>query len=104
QSTADGIVDWNNLHKMEGYHFSMRGDGTVPHSLGLLDGVTTYFVEEEHGKLPDNAAVITAVDDVLRTGATTTLPTAIPDTIRGLETPATSDAARAAAGSPHNGE
>jgi pimeloyl-ACP methyl ester carboxylesterase len=104
QPTADGIVDWNNLHKMEGYHFSMRGDGIVPHTLGLLDGVTTYFVEEEHGKLPDNADVITAVDDILRTGATTILPTSIPDTIRAVETPATSDAARAVAVARYNSE
>jgi pimeloyl-ACP methyl ester carboxylesterase len=95
QSTADGIDDWNNLHSMEGYHFSMRGDGTVPHSLGLLDNVPTFFVEEEHGKLPDNSQVITAVDDILQTGSTTKLPSTIPDAVRGIESVADSANAKA---------
>ena len=50
------------------------GDGTVPHSLGLLDGITTYYIEEAHGDLPNNRTVLHAVKDILQTGETKSLP------------------------------
>ncbi len=58
------------------YEFTRDGDGRVPHSLGLLDGVTTYFVDEDHGDLPKNGAVLDAIHDLLATGVSTTLSSA----------------------------
>ena len=55
------------------------GDGTVPHSLGLLEGVPTYYVEESHGDLPNNQKVLRAVKEILQTGSTTVLPTVKPE-------------------------
>jgi len=97
QPTVDGINDWKNLHSIDSYRFTRRGDGTVPHSLGLLDSVPTYYVEEEHGKLPDNAKVIAALEDLLKTGTTTQLAKTIPNEIRGDESTVERDSAKAAA-------
>jgi CHAT domain len=58
------------------YEFTGAGDGRVPHTLGLLDGVTTYFVDEDHGDLPKNASVLDAIHDLLATGRSTTLSSA----------------------------
>jgi pimeloyl-ACP methyl ester carboxylesterase len=52
----------------DGYAWSTAGDGTVPHNLGLLEGVPTYFVDEEHMKLPRNTSILDAMDDLLETG------------------------------------
>jgi len=54
------------------------GDGTVSHALGLLEGITTYYVEEAHGDLPNNRDVLRAAQDILQTGATTVLTTQKP--------------------------
>jgi hypothetical protein len=56
-----------------GYDFAttLDGDGTVPHKLGLLEGVTTYYTDQAaHADLPDNVEVIEAVRDILETGDT----------------------------------
>ena len=55
------------------YSISKEGDGTVPLALAQLPDVKTYFVEESHGSLPNNAAVATAVGEILGTGATEVL-------------------------------
>lgn len=66
QPTADGIADWTRLNNMDAYTFTRMGDGTVPHSLGLLPGIAaTYFVEEEHSALPSNQIVMEAVGKIL---------------------------------------
>jgi pimeloyl-ACP methyl ester carboxylesterase len=78
QNTVDGIADWNKLQSSSGYHQTLAGDGTVPHSLGFVDGITNYFVEEEHSMLAANSKVIMAVQDILANGTTTVLPTTIP--------------------------
>ena len=52
---------------------SPEGDGTVPLALAQLDGIKTYFVEEQHGSLPSNGDVAKAVIDILETGATEVL-------------------------------
>lgn len=57
-----------------GYVETLDGDGRVPHRLGLLDGVTTYYVEEDHGSLPRNDKVMTAVEQLLNSGVTSALP------------------------------
>jgi len=57
------------------YLESVAGDGTVPLALAQLDGVRTFYAEDEHGSLPSNRNVIRAVIDILRRGTTDLLPT-----------------------------
>jgi pimeloyl-ACP methyl ester carboxylesterase len=49
------------------------GDGTVPQSYAVLDGVPTYFTDASHGALPNNWTVGSAVIDLLKTGRTDAL-------------------------------
>jgi len=58
------------------YEFTRDGDGRVPHTLGLLDGVTTYYVDEDHGDLPKNGSVLDAIHDLLATGRSSALASA----------------------------
>jgi pimeloyl-ACP methyl ester carboxylesterase len=100
QPTYSGIRDWNQLRSTDGYEVTKRGDGTVPHTLGLLqaaDGrpVPTYYIDEEHGALPGNQCVMAAIDDLLRTGTTSRLTQQIPAELRGEEDETTKQAARA---------
>lgn len=55
------------------YQKTLDGDGTVPHELGLLPGVRTFWVKEVHGDLPKNDSVLAGIDDLLATGATAAL-------------------------------
>ncbi len=64
------------------YRTSPQGDGTVPLAFAQLPGVPTFFVEEEHGSLPSNGAVIAAVEDLLVGTSTGRLP-AEPPSERG---------------------
>lgn len=76
--TADGIVNFDKLTSWDGYSQTLNGDGTVPHSLGLIDGVPNYFVHTEHSSLPADGLVIQAVQDILKTGSTDKLPGKMP--------------------------
>jgi pimeloyl-ACP methyl ester carboxylesterase len=78
EPTKNGIRDWNNLSSLDGYTMTTAGDGTVPHALGIIDGITAYFVHEKHSNLPSNQDVIQAVLDLLATGDTTVLPKHLP--------------------------
>lgn len=60
------------------YLETVDGDGRVLHVLGLLDGVTTYWVDEIHGNLPKNGSVLDAITELLQAGSTSRLPTAKP--------------------------
>lgn len=73
QPTLAGIADYTRIGAPEAYLGTTRGDGSVSHALGLLDGVATYFVEEEHSALPSNAKVLGALDGLLERGVTTSL-------------------------------
>lgn len=77
QMTKVDVADWTRLDNQEGYKDSWDGDGTVPHLLGFLkDGakrIPTFFVECEHGSLPDNRDVVAATLDILA-GEPCTLP------------------------------
>jgi pimeloyl-ACP methyl ester carboxylesterase len=100
QATYSGIRDWGKLRSSDGYEVTKRGDGTVPHTLGLLqavDGrpVATFYIEEEHGALPGNQTVMAAMDDLLQTGTTSRLTQQIPSERRGEEHEATKQDARA---------
>lgn len=66
--TVDGIADVTKMGAEEGYSLTLYGDGTVPHSLGLLPGVKTFYVDEEHMKLPANASVQAVMTELLETG------------------------------------
>ncbi len=67
--THDDIRDWKRLDSLEGYCASMHGDGTVPHRLGFLEQngmrIPTWFVQEDHGALPNNARAINATQMLL---------------------------------------
>ena len=49
------------------------GDGKVTHALGFLEGVRTFFVDEDHGALALNTHVLAAIHDLLERGTTTAL-------------------------------
>jgi len=66
------------------YKLGFMGDGRVPHELGLLPGVPTYYIEEVHGDLARNESVLRAVDQLLVTGQTDELvTTALRARVRG---------------------
>jgi pimeloyl-ACP methyl ester carboxylesterase len=65
--TPAAIKDPTQLANDNGYILSKRGDGTVPHDLGLLPGVRTFYVDEEHMKLPANGRVQAALGDLIAT-------------------------------------
>lgn len=65
------------------YQANNEGDGTVPHSLTLLDGVQTQWVKEKHGDLPLNDQVVNGIHDLLELGKTTLLETSRP-LVRGI--------------------
>ncbi len=54
---------------------TFKGDGRVTHALGLLPGVSTYYVDEVHGDLQKHDQVLEAIDEILRTGKTGVLGT-----------------------------
>lgn len=60
------------------YGETREGDGRVPHALGLLEAVRTYWVGEEHGELPKNDDVLDAISDLLQRGETSVLATERP--------------------------
>jgi hypothetical protein len=55
------------------YQYTMDGDGRVPHELGLLHGVPTYWINETHGDLPRNERLHAAIHDLLVDGKTDAL-------------------------------
>ena len=68
------ITDLRREGKSFVYETTSNGDGTVPLDFCELPGAKTYYVEEEHGSLPNNRAVSEAVIDVLSKGSTERLP------------------------------
>jgi pimeloyl-ACP methyl ester carboxylesterase len=56
------------------YSLRMEGDGTVPVTRAQWADAATWFVNENHGALTQNDAVISAVVDILKTGTTKRLP------------------------------
>ena len=75
------------------YELTEDGDGRVPHSLGLLEDVRTYWVKEKHGDLARNAAVLQAIHLLLQSGETLQLeasrPRGVGATRAGYQKPAT---------------
>lgn len=64
-----------------GFEYSIRrdGDGTVPLSRALWEGADTWFVQENHGALTNNNAVLAAVTSILKEGQTSRLSTTRPE-------------------------
>jgi pimeloyl-ACP methyl ester carboxylesterase len=60
------------------YRETYDGDGRVPHTLGLLDGVDTYWVFEIHGSLAKNGLVLDSITELLQRGTTSHLPAVKP--------------------------
>lgn len=85
QPTYTGIEDIGKLSILEGYKVSRLGDGTVPHSLGLLKGVPTLYVRAEHGQLPVSRTVMDALTEILQTNTATGFSTEVPSGVRGAE-------------------
>jgi pimeloyl-ACP methyl ester carboxylesterase len=64
------------------YEVTRGGDGTVPLSRALwADARTWYVSSENHGTLSTSTAVLTALIDILREGATARLSTELPERI-----------------------
>jgi pimeloyl-ACP methyl ester carboxylesterase len=76
--TIVGVDTSLPLDRLSSYWANDAGDGKVPHELGLLKDVPTYYVHEQHGNLPANSLVQGALDDLLQKGKTSTLPTQVP--------------------------
>jgi hypothetical protein len=66
-------ADLARLHDAAGYSATFDGDGRVPHALGLLDGVRTLYVREDHGALARNRDVLATIDELLEAGNTSGL-------------------------------
>jgi pimeloyl-ACP methyl ester carboxylesterase len=52
------------------YGSSVNGDGTVPVAMALVPGLKSYFIDESHGNLANNPAVIRAIIDLMQRGST----------------------------------
>ncbi len=70
RTTVSGKTDQGVLT----YKASFSGDGTVPLHSCLLPGVPTFYVDAEHGALPNILSVIDATADLIKTGHTDELP------------------------------
>jgi hypothetical protein len=55
------------------YTMTLDGDGRVPHALGLLPEVPTYYVDASHGDLLRHEGVLMALDELLMHGRTASL-------------------------------
>ncbi|MEM9056605.1 MAG: hypothetical protein AAGD86_03960, partial [Pseudomonadota bacterium] len=55
------------------YELTQHGDGRVPHELGQLPGVPTWWVDARHGDLARDADVLDAIDGLLEHGRTDVL-------------------------------
>ncbi|MGH3087715.1 MAG: CHAT domain-containing protein, partial [Rubrobacteraceae bacterium] len=92
--TFYGIEDFSRLDDLDAYDVTLKGDGTVPHELGLLDDVKTYYVDEEHGNLAINERVLASLDELLQNGSTDGLIDRLPARRRGEESEEEKEAAR----------
>ncbi len=96
--TKSDVSDWKRLDESAGYAVTLDGDGTVPHMLGYLSEgsrrIPTYFVDCEHGALPNNSEVIAGTRQLLA-GEPCSLPKQ-PPRPRGLTNAAALEEARSA--------
>ena len=78
-------VDTARLTDRSAYTATFEGDGRVPHRLGLLKGVPTWYVEEDHGALARNRDVLATIDELLERGKTGGLMASPPATRAGAD-------------------
>lgn len=78
------------------YSCSRDGDGTVPLASVRLPSVPAYYVEAEHGALPNDGRVQAALPSLLDTGQTEKLPNEYTPSRSGLRTVSESQLAAAA--------
>ncbi len=83
QETVTGVLDPGRLDAYDSYEITLAGDGKVPHALGLLAGVPTYFVDCPHADLPKHEPVLRVIEDLAR-GKSANLPTSLPTRSRSL--------------------
>ncbi|MCA9200209.1 MAG: CHAT domain-containing protein, partial [Planctomycetales bacterium] len=72
------------------YERSYSGDGTVPLDFAVMAQERTYYVEEEHGKLPNNRSVAKGVRQILLDQEVTAIKSQVP-TVRRSKLTETSD-------------
>jgi len=65
------------------YQLTADGDGRVPHALGLIEGVRTFWLAERHGDLVTNERVLDGLTELLATGETDELESQRP--VRRME-------------------
>jgi pimeloyl-ACP methyl ester carboxylesterase len=95
RTTLCGVRPGAPLDSADAYLTTREGDGRVPHLLGRLEGVKTYYVEEDHGDLPGNRKVLQAMGELLEHGETDRLPREMP-ALRALAAEADEHARHAA--------
>jgi pimeloyl-ACP methyl ester carboxylesterase len=78
QPTFSDIANWTALDQTKGYVMTQDGDGRVTHQLGLLRGVPTYYVKDNHGNLSSNSTILSALPELLATGKTDALSPQLP--------------------------
>ena len=67
------------------FRYTGRGDGTVPWELGVLDGVDTYYVDAEHGQIPNHPPAFDGILELLTQGRTRKLSTTPPVVTRAAD-------------------
>ena len=83
QPTIHGLSNMAELRSSSAYTVTRAGDGRVPHSLGLLEGVPTWYVESPHAALTLDGRVLGVLDELLSQGTTTQLAQTCPLQVRG---------------------
>ncbi|WP_224368088.1 CHAT domain-containing protein [Hyalangium versicolor] len=81
--TIHGLASTDGLRSPNAYTVTRAGDGRVPHSLGLLEGVPTWYVESAHSALTLDRRVLSALDSLLTQGETDQLSPTCPLQVRG---------------------
>jgi CHAT domain-containing protein len=64
------------------YRLTRGGDGRVPHERGQLPGAAVFYAGAGHAELARDPSVLAALDDLLFTGSTRSLPSTSPGRLR----------------------
>ncbi|MEO8494758.1 MAG: CHAT domain-containing protein [Planctomycetota bacterium] len=96
QPTPVAAYRSRDLATVDGYKYSLRGDGRVSHEANALerDGemVPTYYVDAGHGRLTSHPLLLAALGELLVDGRTKVLPTRPPSV--SMRLPSTQDSLR----------
>jgi pimeloyl-ACP methyl ester carboxylesterase len=83
--TYHGLTRADQPRSASAYTVTRAGDGRVPHVLGLLQGVPTWYVESGHAALTRDGRVFGALEELLATGTTSQLSQTSPVPIRAMK-------------------